>query len=81
MNSTRMAPTVAPISPAPWSGRYHPIAWPMKVEMNAPAMPSRAVRMNPDGLFGPGDHPGDDPGNETYDDDPDNAHLRLHGRL
>jgi hypothetical protein len=27
----------------------------MKVATNAPAMPSRAVRMNPEGLLGPGE--------------------------
>src|ERR1700750_2276655 len=31
------------------------MAWPMKVARNAPAMPSTVVRMNPLGLFGPGD--------------------------
>src|ERR1700761_4531038 len=31
------------------------MAWPMKVARNAPAMPSRVVRMKPLGLFGPGD--------------------------
>src|SRR5512146_896887 len=29
--------------------------WPMKVARNAPAMPSTVVRMNPLGLFGPGE--------------------------
>src|SRR5713226_6323198 len=31
------------------------MAWPMKVARNAPAMPSTVVRMNPLGLFGPGE--------------------------
>src|SRR6478672_2766856 len=31
------------------------MAWPMKVARNAPAMPSTVVRMNPPGLFGPGE--------------------------
>src|ERR1700732_3937080 len=31
------------------------IAWPMKVARNAPTMPSTVVRMNPLGLFGPGE--------------------------
>src|SRR5258705_12667375 len=31
------------------------MAWPMKVATNAPAIPSTVVRMNPPGLFGPGE--------------------------
>src|SRR5436309_572392 len=31
------------------------MAWPIKVARKAPAMPSTVVRMNPLGLFGPGD--------------------------
>src|SRR5450830_1652495 len=31
------------------------MAWPTTVARNAPAMPSTVVRMNPLGLFGPGD--------------------------
>src|SRR5262249_10463994 len=43
MNSTTIAPRVAAMKPAPWSARYHPTAWPMKVARNAPAMPSAVV--------------------------------------
>src|SRR4029077_14121998 len=32
-----------------------PMVWPMKVEMKAPAIPTRVVRINPRGLFGPGE--------------------------
>ena len=35
MNKTRIAPVVAPIRPAPWSSRYQPITWPMKVAKGA----------------------------------------------
>src|SRR5882757_1235151 len=31
------------------------MAWPIQVARNAPAMPRTVVRMNPVGLFGPGD--------------------------
>ena len=55
MNSTTTAPTVAAMKPAPWSARYQPTAWPMKVARNAPAMPSTMVRMKPAGLLGPRD--------------------------
>ena len=55
MNSTAKAPTVAAMKPAPWSARYQPIVWPMKVARKAPAMPSTVVRMKPVGVFGPGD--------------------------
>src|SRR5580693_8155570 len=54
MNSTTIAPTVAAMKPAPWSARYQPTAWPMKVATNAPAMPSAVVRRKPAGLLGPG---------------------------
>ena len=43
------------MKPAPWSARYQPIVWPMKVARKAPAMPSTVVRMKPVGVFGPGD--------------------------
>src|SRR5215470_18265250 len=55
MNSTMSAPTVAAIKPAPWSIRYQPMVWPMKVARKAPAIPSTVVRMKPLGLFGPGE--------------------------
>ena len=54
MNSTTSAPIVAVMKPAPWFGLYQPIAWPMKVARNAPAMPSTTVRMKPLGSFGAG---------------------------
>ena len=73
-NSTTTAPTTAPIRPAPWSGRYQPIAWPIKVAMKAPAMPSSVVRMKPAGLFDPGRQEArDDAGDKTDDDDPENV--------
>ena len=50
-----IAPTVAPIRPAPWSSRYQPMVWLMKVATKAPAMPSSVVRMKPLGSFGPGE--------------------------
>ena len=31
------------------------MAWPIQVARNAPTMPSTVVRMNPLGLFGPGE--------------------------
>src|SRR5215510_4350346 len=55
MNRTMSAPSVAAMKPAPWSYRYQPIVWPMKVARKAPAIPSRVVRMKPPGLFGPGE--------------------------
>ena len=45
-----MAPTTAPMRPAPWFGPYQPIVWPIKVAMNAPAMPRSVVRMKPAGF-------------------------------
>src|ERR1700722_8519662 len=53
-NRTTMAPITAPISPPPSSRPYQPTAWPMNVATNAPAIPSRVVRIKPAGLFGPG---------------------------
>src|SRR5258705_11930773 len=55
MNRTISAPTVAPISPAPWSSRYQPMVCPMKVATNAPAIPSAVVSTKPVGLFSPAD--------------------------
>jgi MFS family permease len=55
MNRMRMAPTVAPIRPAPWSARYQPMVWPRNVATKAPTMPRMVVRRKPVGLFGPGD--------------------------
>ena len=74
--STMIAPTVAPMNPALCPSWYHPIAWPRKVATNAPAMPSRVVRMKPDGSLGPGweqfcNHAGD----EADNDRPDDAHA------
>jgi hypothetical protein len=43
------------MKPAPWSARYQPMVWPMKVARKAPAMPSTVVRMKPVGVFGPRD--------------------------
>src|SRR4051794_11664780 len=51
---TMIAPTVAPISPAPSPAWYHPIACPRKVATKAPAIPSRVVRTKPEGSLGPG---------------------------
>src|SRR4051812_16212775 len=56
MNKTAKAPSVAAIKPAPWSGRYQPMACPTKVARNAPATPSATVRTKPDGLLGPGEN-------------------------
>src|SRR3954451_5506642 len=39
-----IAPTTAPISPAPSSALYHPMAWPRYVAKNAPTNP--VVRIN-----------------------------------
>jgi hypothetical protein len=54
MKSTMIATSVAPISPAPWSGWYQPMLWPIHVAINAPAIPRAAVRTKPRGVFGPG---------------------------
>ena len=52
MKSTTIAPRVAAINPAPWSGEYQPTAWPIKVARKAPMMPSAVViRACPDGLL------------------------------
>src|SRR5262249_52571833 len=50
---TMIAPTVAPMKPAPSPTRYHPIAWPRKVATKAPTIPSSVVRINPEGSLGP----------------------------
>src|SRR3954471_20221166 len=55
MKRTRIAPIVAAMKPAPWSGRYQPIVCPRNVARNEPAIPSTTVRMKPPGLFGPGE--------------------------
>ena len=48
MKRTTTAPTMAPMKPAPWSGRYQPINWPTQVARNAPTTPSTVVRMKPE---------------------------------
>src|SRR5262252_2355124 len=50
-----MAPTTAPIKPAPSPARYQPMACPRYVATREPTIPSAAVRIKPDGSF-------DDPG-------------------
>jgi hypothetical protein len=47
--------SVANLAQAPWSSRYQPTVWPMKVATNAPAIPSTVVSMKPFGSFGPGE--------------------------
>ena len=54
MNRRTIAPTVAPMSPAPRCGAYMPMESPIKVARNAPATPSTIVSKNPCGLFAPG---------------------------
>ena len=77
MNSTTTAPTMAPMKPAPWSARYQPTAWPMKVATKAPAMPSAVVSRKPVGLLGPArQQASDDAGDEADEHDPQNAHDR-----
>src|SRR5262249_5891678 len=44
---TTMAPTTAPMSPAPSPGAYHPRAWPRKLATNAPTMPRIVVNTKP----------------------------------
>src|SRR5262249_29331952 len=51
-----------------------PIAWPMNVATNAPAMPRSVVRMKPAGSFDPGASSRDQAGNEADDDHPENMH-------
>src|SRR3954471_2542714 len=49
-----MAPTTAPIRPAPSPGRYQPSACPRNVATKAPTIPRMVVRMNPVGSLSPG---------------------------
>src|SRR4051812_39193005 len=49
-----MAPTTAPISPAPSSALYQPKAWPRYVARNAPTMPRIVVSTKPEGSLFPG---------------------------
>src|SRR5215207_1479282 len=52
--STMTAPTTDAIHPALSLGPYHPTSWPRYVATKAPTMPRIAVKMKPDGSFGPG---------------------------
>ena|SRR6476660_5913934 len=46
-------PTIAPTSPAFWSGSYQPMACPRYVATNAPTMPRIVVSMKPWGSLSP----------------------------
>jgi hypothetical protein len=46
-----IAPTIAPMNPAPSPALYHPIAWPRYVATKAPIIPSTVVKMNPVGSY------------------------------
>jgi hypothetical protein len=78
---TMIAPTTAPIKPAPWPGLYQPSICPRKLATKAPTMPRMAVRMNPCGsLESRHDELGDNARDKPNDDRPDDAHLAfLHG--
>ena len=49
-----IAPTVAPIRPAPSPALYQPRACPKKLATNAPTMPRIVVKMKPLGSLSPG---------------------------
>ena len=53
ITSTMMAPTTAPIRPAPSSARYQPSAWPSRFDEGA-GDAERVVRMKPAGSLEPG---------------------------
>src|SRR5215472_13206541 len=50
-NRIIIAPTIAPMNPAPWPALYHPIAWPRYVATKAPTIPSTVVQINPVGSY------------------------------
>ena len=54
ISSTMIAPTTAPMKPAPSPALYQPRACPRKEATNAPTMPRMVVMMNPDGSLLPG---------------------------